>query len=75
MKPQTAACLRLLRARPQGITALDAFTAIGSFRLAARIWELRQDGYVIHSKAETTQSGKVIDRYVLEEQLPLDGAA
>lgn len=75
MKPQTAAVLRLLRERPQGITALDAFTAVGSFRLAARVWELRQDGFVIRSKAETTPSGKVIDRYVLEEQLTLDGAA
>ena len=75
MKPQTSAVLKLLRERPQGITAIDALASVGSFRLAARVWELRQAGYVIKSKLETTASGKTIDRYVLEEQLTLDGAA
>lgn len=72
MKPQTAAVLRLLRERPQGITAIDALAAVGSFRLAARVWELRRAGYVIKSKPEP---GRSFDRYTLEEQLTLDGAA
>lgn len=75
MKPQTAACLRLLREKPEGVTAIDALSAVGSFRLAARIWELRQAGFVIRSIPQTTATGKTIDRYVLEEQLTLDGVA
>jgi hypothetical protein len=75
MKPQTQAVLRLLREKPEGITAIDALSAVGSFRLAARIWELRQAGYTIKSTPLRTSTGKTVDRYVLEEQLTLDGVA
>jgi helix-turn-helix protein len=69
MKPQTAATLALLRERPQGVTAIDALSSVGSFRLAARIAELKAMGYVIHAQTIRTASGKRIARYVLEEQM------
>ncbi len=69
MKPSTAATLALLRERPQGITAIDALSAVGSFRLAARIAELKAAGYVIRAETIRTGTGKRIARYFLEEQL------
>lgn len=65
MKPQTAATLALLRAHPEGVTALDALDTIGSFRLGARIWELKAAGYDIETDLITTHSGKRIARYRL----------
>ncbi len=59
--------LALLRQRPEGITPLEALDIVGSFRLAARIMELRQQGYDIRTVNETTPSGKRIARYVLHE--------
>lgn len=67
MKPSTAATLALLRERPAGITAIDALSAIGSFRLAGRIHELRADGYAIEADWLTTPSGKRVCRYRLVE--------
>ena len=75
---QTEAILRLLRQRPHGITAIEALNEVGSFRLAARIWDLRQAGHRITSEPVHLPSGKVVDRYRLEEaptQLTLDGVA
>ena len=40
---------------------------VGSFRLAARIADLRADGYTITSTMETTATGKRIARYRLVE--------
>jgi len=50
VKPSTAATLDLLRWQPAGITALDALDRIGSFRLGARVWELRAAGYDVTSE-------------------------
>lgn len=50
MKNQTAAVLDLLRAHPEGVTPLQALYAVGTFRLPARLWELRQMGYRIAKK-------------------------
>ena len=47
-----------------GITPLDVLYQIGSFRLAARIFDLRKKGYVIGSMQEP---GKSYDRYWLVE--------
>jgi hypothetical protein len=69
VKPQTAATLQLLRERPTGVTAIDALSTVGSFRLAARIAELKAAGYVIRAETIRTPTGKRIARYVLEEQL------
>jgi hypothetical protein len=72
VKPQTAATLALLRERGSyGCTPLDALATIGSFRLGARIWELKQAGYDIRSELVTMPSGKRVARYTLQEQLSL----
>lgn len=67
MKPSTLQTLFLLRANPQGVTQLDALHTIGSFRLGARILELRQAGYAIRTDWIETYSGKRVAKYVLTE--------
>lgn len=67
MKPQNEAVLRLLRERG-AITAIDALAAVGSFRLAGRIHELRADGHRIESETVTTANGKRVARYRLIEK-------
>lgn len=63
MKPQTRDILALLRERGgEGVTAIDALAIVGSFRLAARIAELRAEGYRIESRRVP---GQAFDRYVL----------
>jgi len=65
---QTAELLRLLRARGEmGVTPLDALTQLGTFRLAARIYDLRRDGHDIWDMGQRTPSGKHVARYVLNE--------
>ena len=65
---QNQQVLDLLRSRgDRGITAIDALNEVGSFRLAARIADLRADGYTITSTMETTATGKRIARYRLVE--------
>ena len=65
---QTAEVLDLLRYRgDRGITAMDALNEVGSFRLAARIADLRAEGHDITSTMETTATGKRIARYRLVE--------
>ena len=65
---QTDMILSLLRARgDRGCTAMDALNEVGSFRLAARIADLRADGHTITSTMETTATGKRIARYRLVE--------
>ena len=68
MKPGTLEVLALLRARPSGLTAFDALAEVGCFRLAARIGELRADGYDIATETITTGSGKHVARYVIHER-------
>lgn len=65
MKPSSARILELLRERPQGLTSLDALASAGCWRLGARIWDLRAEGYEIESKLVTTPSGKHVAKYVL----------
>jgi hypothetical protein len=64
---QTDVILRLLIERPEGITALDALREAGSFRLAARIADLRAAGNAIASEMVTTESGKRVARYYLQQ--------
>ena len=47
---QNEAILRLLRSRPEGLSAWEAFDAIRCMRLAARIHELREAGEPIISE-------------------------
>jgi hypothetical protein len=51
--------LELLKAGKR-ITALDALSKVGCFRLAARIWDLRQKGHDIKERTVETESGKMI---------------
>lgn len=54
------------------ITTLQAFTDIGCTRLASRICDLRQQGYLIKDKTETGKNryGETTHykRYYIEEQ-------
>lgn len=75
MKPQTTAVLELLRVRGEvGLTSLEALRNVGTSRLAARIMELRQAGYVIDDRPERTPKGARVSRYVLRETCPVCGS-
>lgn len=66
---QTDALLDLLRRRgPVGVTPLDALDAIGSFRLGARVWDLRRAGHDIRREWWETPGGARVARYVLDER-------
>lgn len=65
---QTEAILRLLRIRGGvGLTPLEALREVGSFRLAARIADLRDAGYDIRTETVVLDNGKRIARYTLHE--------
>ncbi len=67
MKPGTRAVLALLREKgDEGVTPLDALDRVGSFRLGARIWELKAEGYPIETEMARTAGGKRIARYRLK---------
>lgn len=68
---QTERLLVLLRARPEGITAIEALEEVGSFRLAARIADLRADGFDIEAEPWLTPTGKRVARYRLHETAQL----
>lgn len=57
--------LRLLQNQPEGITALDALRWGAGLRLAARISDLRAEGYVIESRLVSLPSGSRVARYRL----------
>jgi hypothetical protein len=44
---QTDGVLAMLKANPHGVTPMDALREVGTLRLAARIADLRAEGYVI----------------------------
>jgi hypothetical protein len=66
IQAQTEMVLDHLRAKP--ITSLEALHLYGCFRLAARVYDLRQDGHEIHTNRVETGNGKVIAEYVLLRQ-------
>ncbi len=47
------------------LTALDALESFGCFRLAARIHELRRDGWQIEERTVETRGGKRVAEYSL----------
>ena len=63
---QTTAILRILRLRGT-ITPLEALEEVGCFRLAARISDLRAEGYPIVTEC-VEASGKRYARYRLNEE-------
>ena len=66
---QTEAILSLLQRHPDGITAIDALREAGSFRLAARISDLRDQGHDIDSQMVKLDNGKRVARYRLRPTL------
>ena len=72
MKPQTAAVLALLRLQGRlGVTPSLARDRVGTDRLAARISELRADGFNIETTTLTTATRKHVGRYILQERSTL----
>ena len=55
--------------RGETITALDALNRWGCFRLAARIYDLKQDGVRIDDIDVTTKSGKTVKGYRIAEPM------
>ena len=53
---QAIQVLQLLKKKPQGLTSMDAWSALGVTRLAARIFELRNSGHVIRTQPERTKN-------------------
>jgi Helix-turn-helix domain len=45
------------------LTALDALESFGCFRLAARIHELRREGWAIEERTVETRGGKRVAEY------------
>ena len=54
-------------------TPLSALENFGCFRLSARIWDLRNEGYPIKKKFLTTPQGKTVAEYYLEEETNAPG--
>ncbi len=63
---QEQAILAWLKAG-NSITPLDALSLFGCFRLAARIADLRSEGWDIRTESVKTPSGKYVARYQLAE--------
>jgi len=61
---QTQTILAMLKRGP--VTALEALSEAGCFRLAARIADLRQQGVEIETQTITTPNGKHIAQYQLK---------
>jgi hypothetical protein len=57
--------LKVLEQRP--LTAIEALEGCGCFRLAARIKDLRQQGYDIQTKTLILPNGKIVAQYILEQ--------
>lgn len=49
------------------LTALEALEKFGCFRLAARIHELRREGWQIEERTVETRGGKRVAEYCMEE--------
>jgi hypothetical protein len=65
----TQAVLRLLRARgAEGLTPIEALREVGTFRLGARVFDLRKAGHRIEREWVTTPGGSRVARYVLHDQ-------
>jgi len=52
--------------RGKSITPLEALHRYGCFRLGARIWEIKKDGYPVKQHIITTATGKRVARYEME---------
>lgn len=66
---QCEALLDYLRRNPSGITPLEALRELGIGRLAARVYELRKDGFNIQDELVRLENGKHVSRYRLGSPL------
>jgi hypothetical protein len=64
MTPQAKTVLAYMK-KGNHITALEALGVFGVYRLAARILEIRQAGYVVTTARLTDAQGKQYARYTL----------
>jgi hypothetical protein len=62
---QAERIIEYMREHPEGITALQALNDLQCLRLAARIHDLRAEGFQISEEAHTTGTGKRVSRYRL----------
>ena len=62
---QAEALLNHLRNSDEGITSLEALKLYGIGRLAARVYELKQDGHAISEELVEVNGGKRVSRYRL----------
>ena len=67
-KPTQANKILFWLKQGHSITPLEALKKFGSFRLGARIYELKQRGYNIERKFVITNSKKHVAEYRLEEK-------
>jgi hypothetical protein len=71
VKPSTQRVLALLRERGDaGLTSLECWDRGGGSRLAARVADLRADGYLIEATTVTVPTRNAparVSRYVLHE--------
>jgi len=73
MKPTTARVLALLRRHPQsGVTPLQAQQAIGTMRLAARVWELRDAGYDVRTEYRSFNGARFAVYRIVEKPEQLE---
>jgi hypothetical protein len=69
VKPQCVDLLAELRARgDEGLTDLQALDALGIRRLAARVADLRAEGFDVRTQLVATAAGKRIGIYRLVER-------
>ena len=66
-KSSASQAKRILEYMKEGnrITPLDALRIFGSFRLGARIADIKEMGYAVQSEFVTTESGKRVKAYWL----------
>ena len=55
------------------LSTIDALEKFGSFRLSARIKDLRDEGYNIQTDWFTTPNGKKVARYFIPEKIQKQG--
>lgn len=66
METQNKKVLRYMK-KHGSITAREAMLSMEIYRLGARIWDLRHEGYEIVSAFETSKTGRRYKRYMLKE--------
>jgi len=63
---QRSRLLALLRERGErGLTPMEALDLVGSFRLGARIYDLRREGWPIETLDYRTSGRAIVARYIL----------